>query len=71
MDRRGSQNSQKPSISLNDDISLTHKELLSIVKATAAWNGGKLEFNEKYLSYANELPMKVERKDGTLIVRVP
>jgi len=71
LDRKGLQNLQKPSISHSHDIALTHKELLSIVKATAAWNGGTLEFNEKYLSYANELPMRVERKDGVLKVIVP
>lgn len=67
---KGSQSSHKPSINSND-LQLTHSELLSIVKAVTAVNGGRLEWDERYLKYANELPIKVERKDGVIVVTTP
>lgn len=71
MAKRDSTGSPKPWLNVADDLGLTPKEMLSIVKAITAWNGGTLEFDQKYLSYANELPMKVERRDGIIKVMTP
>lgn len=51
------------------EINLTDKEKDAIIKTVVAYNGPRIEFNTKFLEYANEgIEIKVIREDDTIIL---